>query len=106
MAKSEPINVIIQEVRPIEILKDGLQRQTIILLEPGYTDSFGEKKGRDNRWWVDAYGDRIAKLNIRVSDVNRKAKVRLSFSSTESIVNGGIRRYEVSAKLNEITFLQ
>jgi len=106
MAKSESINVIIQDVRPIETLKDNLQRQTIILLEPGYTDSFGEKRGRDNHWRVDVYGDRIGKFNLKTSDVNRKAKVKLAFSSTESIINGGIRKYEVSARLNEITFIQ
>lgn len=106
MAKSENINVIIQDVQPTETLRDNLKRQTIILLEPGYVDDFGEKKGRDNQWRVSIYGDRITKFAITSAHVGRKAKVRLAFTSTESIINGGIRKYEVSARLNDIEFIQ
>jgi len=106
MAKSENINVIIQDVQPTETLRDGLQRQTIILLEPGYVDDFGEKKGRDNQWKESIYADRIQKFGITTAHINRKAKVRLAFTSTESIINGGIRKYEVSARLNDIDLIQ
>lgn len=106
MAKSENINVLIQDVQPTETLRDGLKRQTVILLEPGYVDDFGEKKGHDNQWRVSIYGDRIQKFGITTAHIGRKAKARLALKSTESIINGGIRKYEVSARLNDIDFIQ
>ncbi|HWK58139.1 MAG TPA: hypothetical protein VNQ80_12405 [Parapedobacter sp.] len=106
MAKSEPINVIIQDVQPTETLRDGLRRQVIIMMEPGYTDDFGDKKGRDNHWRVSIYGDRIEKFGITAGHIGTKAKARFAFTSTESVINGGIRKYEVSARLNDITFIK
>lgn len=106
MAKSETIGVIIQDVRPIETLRNDLKRQTVILLEPGFTDEFGEKKGRDNTWCVHVYGDRINTFRLTSANIGQKAKVRFAFASTESTYNGGITKYEVSVRLNEITIIQ
>ena len=106
MAKTEQINVIIQDVQPIETLQSGARRQIVILMEPGFVNAFGEKVGRDNLFKVEIYGDRIEKYGLTANHIGAKAKARLAIASSERTINGGIRTYEVSARLNDINIIQ
>lgn len=50
--------------------------QYMILHVAGYTDSFGDKKGRDQQWALQAIGKKVAELKMSATLVDEKVEVK------------------------------
>jgi len=53
------------------------KRQNIVVLVPGYTDAYGDKKGADEIYEVNQFNEGITKNVITEEDVNRKIDLEL-----------------------------
>jgi hypothetical protein len=79
MAKIEKLKGFIKVVSPIQELTDEKKTkiQYMVFFVPGYTDGFGQKKGKDQTWLLQALGDRIEKLKL--SDTLEGSKASITF---------------------------
>ncbi len=77
MAKIEKLKGFIRVVSPVQELSDEkkTQIQYMVLEVTGYTNQFGEKKGKDQQWLLQTLGDRIAKLALNSNMEGAKAAV-------------------------------
>lgn len=100
------IKAIIKRVtRPETVGKNNTLMQRVIFLEPGYTDTFGEKKGTDNLWEGKLFNDRINKFNLSGAHHEKKAEVTLYLQSRLLLTNGGVENYIVDATIGDIKIL-
>ncbi|MEI2274742.1 hypothetical protein OHD16_21525 [Sphingobacterium sp. ML3W] len=65
-----------------EGLKTG-KRQSIVVMVPGWTDSYGEKKGPDEKFQIDQFNDNIDKNPITTNDIGRKIDVEVYLKGRE-----------------------
>ena len=77
MAKIENLKGFIRVVSPVQELTDEKKTkiQYVVFEAPGYTNQFGEKKGKDQQWLLQAMGDRIGQLNLTDKLQGQKAAV-------------------------------
>lgn len=77
MPKIEKMKGFIRVVSPVQVLTDEKQTkiQYTVFEVPGYTNAFGEKKGKDQQWLFQALGDRITELNMTEALNGKKAAV-------------------------------
>lgn len=100
------IKAIVQEVSTPEIVgKNNTLMQKIILLEPGYVDTFGEKKGTDNLWEAALFNDKINKMGLGAQHLQSKVEATLYLDSRKVVRNGGIENYIINANLGDIKFI-
>jgi hypothetical protein len=104
MAKLE-IKAIIKHVGEVETFTNYF-KQRIIVMVPGYVDQFGDKKGKDEYWPVDIFGDKIDRYNLRPSHVNEKADVKLFVAGSRFEKKDGTGvGYAINCNLDSITLL-
>lgn len=78
------IKGIIHAVGPVELVgASQTKKQGVILMIPGYTDSFGDKQGRDEHWQLDVIGDKVSQLNITSAFVGRRAECEVYITGKE-----------------------
>lgn len=65
-----------------EGVKTG-KRQSIVVMVPGWTDSYGEKKGPDEKFQIDQFNDNIEKNPITTADIGRKIDVEVYLKGRE-----------------------
>jgi len=77
MPKIEKLKGFIRMVSPIQELTDEKKTkiQYIVFEVPGYTNSFGEKVGKDQQWLFQALGNRIAELAMTDTLTDKKAAI-------------------------------
>lgn len=77
MPKIEKLKGFIRVVSPVQELTDDKKTkiQYVVFEVPGYTDSFGEKKGKDQQWLFQALGNRITELNMTDALQGKKAAI-------------------------------
>jgi hypothetical protein len=77
MAKIEKMKGYIRVISPVQELTDEKKTkiQYMVFEVPGYTNQFGEKKGKDQQWLLQALGDRIVELKLTSDLVNEKAEI-------------------------------
>lgn len=59
------------------------KRQSIVVMVPGWTDSYGEKKGPDEKFQIDQFNDNIEKNPITTADIGRKIDVEVYLKGRE-----------------------
>ncbi|WP_288636804.1 MULTISPECIES: hypothetical protein [Sphingobacterium] len=59
------------------------KRQSIVVMVPGWTDSYGEKKGPDEKFLIDQFNDNIEKNPITTADIGRKIDVEVYLKGRE-----------------------
>lgn len=97
---------IIQEVTPVETYGTDNQgrRQSIILFVPGYVDQFGDKKGADEHWSIDAYNDKIEAHGLATLQKESRVEVEFYISSRQyDRKDGAGKGYMVSNRLASVT---
>lgn len=77
MAKIEKLKGFIRMVSPVQELTDEKKTkiQYMVFEVPGYTNQFGEKKGKDQQWLLQMLGDRIAELKLTKGFCGKKAEI-------------------------------
>jgi hypothetical protein len=55
--------------------------QYMILSVAGYVDGFGDKKGKDQQWCLQALGKKVTNLNMTAVLVEKKAEVKCYLDS-------------------------
>lgn len=107
MAKIELKGTIVA-VNPVEVVgKKDFRKQAVILNVAAYTDSFGDKKGRDEDWCLEVLGDNIEKLNLNSTFVGMKAicTVFVNSSKVEDLAGSAPRTFFIiNAVLNKVEF--
>lgn len=87
-------------VMPIETVGNDLQKQTIFFELPGYTDEYGDKKGKDEIWEIDCLGDNIAKQKLDATFEQKKAKLTIWVNSKEVKMPDNKKAYFLNAVLS------
>lgn len=59
------------------------KRQSIVIMVPGWVDSYGEKKGPDEKFQIDQFNDNIEKNPITTDDIGRKIDVEVYLKGRE-----------------------
>lgn len=79
MAKIEKMKGFIRLVSPVQELTDEKKTkiQYMVFEVPGYTNAFGEKKGKDQQWLFQTMGARIDEL--KMSDTLNGCKAAITF---------------------------
>ena len=80
------------------------QEQSIIILVPGYTDQFGDKKGKDEHWEFKLFNDKIDRFNIRPHLEGKKVAVE-GFLNSRSYKKNGEEAYALSLILADFKTL-
>ncbi|MGJ1376466.1 hypothetical protein [Sphingobacterium multivorum] len=75
------------------------KRQSIVVMVPGWTDSYGEKKGPDEKFQIDQFNDNIEKNPITTSDIGRKIDVEVYLKGREFDRNDGGKGYAVGLNI-------
>ena len=77
MAKIVGLKGIISAIGPVTELTDEKKTkiQYLVLNVAGYTDSYGEKRGKDQQWLLQLLGNRITELNLQPDWETKKAEV-------------------------------
>lgn len=99
---------IIKDVTPVETYGENNQgrRQAIILFVPGYVDSFGDKRGRDEEWSIDAYNENIDKHGLGTLKAGSRVEVEIWISSREFDKKDGTgKAYITSCNLRSINVI-
>lgn len=101
------LNGFIEEVSDIEYVgQNNLSKQAIILMVPGYTDEYGEKKGKDEHYQISLLGDSVDKFNIHPRHVGSKVKTEVYIKSSRYTNKEGKVGYIVNINLASIEFIQ
>jgi nickel-dependent lactate racemase len=80
------------------------QEQSIIIMVPGYTDQFGDKKGKDEFWEFKLFNDKIDRFNIRPHFEGKKVVVD-GFLNSRTYKKNGEDAYVLSLVLADIKTL-
>lgn len=89
------LKAIVEKIPAINTIeKDGktTRIQNLILRQPGYTDEFGEKKGKDDIWCIQLINDNIEKHNI-LKTYMPKDKVVVSFYQNSQLFEKDDREF-------------
>lgn len=79
------------------------KRQSIIVMVPGWTDSYGEKKGADEKFQIDQFNASIEKNLITPNDVGRKIDVECYIKGREfDKKDGSGKAYAVSLNVKSL----
>lgn len=100
---------IIQEVTTVEYYgtDNSGRRQSIVLFVPGYVDQFGDKKGSDEHWSIDAYNDKIEAHGLASLQKESRVEVEFYISSRQyDRKDGAGKGYMVSNRLASIKVIQ
>lgn len=97
-------------VGEVEVVGEkGTRRMFVVLNVPGYTNEFGEKKGKDQHWLIAALNDNIEKFKLGPDLKDKKAEITFYCESiyTESKQPGkeGEPQYFVNNTLAEFKLL-
>ncbi|MDB4919827.1 hypothetical protein [Mucilaginibacter sp.] len=101
MAKLE-LKGIVTDVFPVETVgQNQTRKQSLILTVPGYVDEYGDKKGEDELWRLDAIGDKIDALNMPAAN-GKKAKISVFINSKKISKADGSPMYIINVNINKI----
>lgn len=95
---------LVQEVFAPENTPNGKHRfQRIILNKPGYTDEFGEKRGKDDLYECTVWNKKIDELPALKS--GDKVKTMLNMQGVENIDQNGKKLYYTQITIRKIELL-
>jgi hypothetical protein len=105
------LNGFVEKVGNVQFVgANNTAKQSFILKVPGYTDSFGEKKGPDDFWEITVMGDSIDKFNLHSRHVGSKVKTEVYINSRMFVSKKeetlGKISYIVNVNLASIDFLE
>lgn len=81
MAKIELKGFFVSITPALRVGQNDTLLQKFVFKVPGYTDSFGDKKGQDEYWEIQVFGDSVAKHNLTADLEEKKAKLTVFINS-------------------------
>lgn len=82
--------------------KPPAKHQTLTLLVPGFTDSCGEKRAKDELWKIHMIGEKVNYFNLDGQDIlEKKANVEVYLNSKSVIRDGELKSF-ISAYLAKL----
>lgn len=76
-------------------------KQSLIITVPGYTDSFGEKKSRDENWEIELFNDGITKHKLLERNLQGKKVIVDGFLNSRTYTNGE-EKFAIQLRLADI----
>ena len=95
---------IIKEVSTIGLIGNyaPTPHQIVTLLVPGFTDSYGEKRAKDELWKINIIGEKVARFNLHDQNiVEKKANVEVYLNSNSVMRDGELKSF-ISANLSNL----
>ena len=94
MAKIQ-LKGIIKEVSPINTIGiNNAKHQSMLLLVPGFVDSYGEKRAKDEFWLINVVGDKVDQFNLSAMNlIDTKADVVAYINSSLARKDGAVRHF-------------
>ena len=109
MAKVE-LKGTITAVGAVETVgQNSMLKQLIVLSVPAYTDSFGDKKGKDEDWLLEIIGDNVTNLGLSSVHENKKVKCTVFIESrlvtlAKTATSDEKKFHQITAKLWKTEF--
>lgn len=95
---------IIKDVSKIGVIGTNppAKHQTVTLLVPGFTDSYGEKRAKDELWKIHVIGEKVNHFNLDEQNIlEKKANVEVYLNSNTVIRDGEPKSF-ISANLAKL----
>jgi hypothetical protein len=97
-------NFLVESVSTPQKTKDQKHDfQTIVLNKPGWTDDFGDKKGRDDLYQCKAWNKTIAELPVLKR--GDKVSAMLNLQGRQSIGNNGSEYFNLELSIKKLKLL-
>lgn len=104
MAKIQ-LKAIVKEVTQVSS-KAGRDRtntfQALIITVPGFVDSFGDKKGKDEEWKIQLMNDTIIKHDLLSKNLIGKKVVVDAYLNSNAFLYNGEQKYALNLNLAKL----
>lgn len=114
MSVKVSFKAIVKEIQPINTILSGAGNeketriQNLILTQPGYTDEFGEKKGKDEHWCIQLINKKIDDEDIKTKlHTGDKVAITCFFNSNEFETKTDKRiGYSINANYHSVEMIE
>lgn len=76
--------------------------QGLIVTVPGFVDSFGDKKGKDEEWEIQLINDAITKHDLLSKNLQGKKVIVDAYLNSNSFIHNGEQKYALNLNLASI----
>lgn len=100
------LKAIVKRVTPVSS-RSGKDNRTnsfqgLIVTVPGFVDSFGEKKGKDEDWEIQLINDAITKHDLLSKNLQGKKVVVEAYLNSNAFIHNGEQKYALNLNLASI----
>ena len=92
---------IVVKIGPVERPNEKVEMVNLDVMEPGYVDGFGDKKGTDTVYRIKIFNDAIGKFPGNI-ETGTKVNVKFYLNSKEYTRQDGTTDYNTYMNLSEI----